>query len=65
VDGLVSVLAYADTVIRDCHVVGAGSADAWSPVLVERASGVELRGIRVETNSFAISDTCCALGAKA
>jgi hypothetical protein len=65
VDGLVSVLAYADTVIRDCHVVGAGSADAWSPVLVERASGVELRGIRVETNSSAISNTCCALGAKA
>jgi hypothetical protein len=65
VDGLVSVLAYADTVIRDCRVVGAGSADAWSPVLVERASGLELRDIRVETNSSVISDTCCALGAKA
>jgi hypothetical protein len=65
VDGVVSVLAYADTVIRDCHVVGAGSADAWSPVLIEQASGVELRGIQVETDSSVISDTCCVLGAKA
>jgi hypothetical protein len=65
VDGLVSVLSYADTVIRDCHVVGAGSAAAWSPVLVERASGVELRDIRVETVSSAVSETCCPLGAKA
>ena len=65
VDGLVSVLAYSDTVIRDCHVVGTGSADAWSPVLVERASGVDLRGIQVETSSSAVSDTCCTLGTKA
>ena len=66
VDGLVSVLAYTDAVVRDCHVVGTGSSDAWSPVLVERATGVELRDIRVSTNpSTAPEAACCPLGVKA
>jgi hypothetical protein len=64
VDGLVSVLAYSDAVIRDCHLVGAGSGDAWSPVLVERADGVELRDIRVGTLPPAVSQACCALGGR-
>jgi len=61
VDGLVSVLAYTDTVIRDCHLVGAGTGKTWSPVLVEQASGVELRELRFETTR---PGTCCPLGAK-
>ena len=59
VDGLVSVLAYRDTVIRDCRLAGTGRADSWSPVLFEQATGVELRDVRVETATGA----CCRLGA--
>ncbi|MEV0896693.1 hypothetical protein [Actinoplanes sp. NPDC049802] len=51
VDGVVSVLAYRDAVIRDCRLTGAGSADTWSPVLFERASGVELRDVRLTTGA--------------
>jgi len=65
VDGLVSVLAYTDATIRDCHIVGAGSGDAWSPVLIEQATGVELRDIRIETNPPAAPKPCCPLGVKA
>ncbi|GAB1644790.1 hypothetical protein [Krasilnikovia sp. MM14-A1259] len=61
VDGEVTVLRYADTVIRDCRLAGTGRADAWSPIVVERAAGVQLRGIRVDT----ATDDCCALGARA
>jgi len=64
VDGLVSVLPYKDAVIRDCHLVGAGSSEAWSPVLVERAAGVQLHGIRVGTHPSDAADPCCALGTK-
>jgi len=65
VDGLVSILPYTDAVIRDCHLVGAGSGETWSPVLIERAAGVQLRDIRFETNPPDGADACCALGAKA
>jgi hypothetical protein len=44
VDGLVSVLAYRDTAITRCRLIGAGTGE-WSPVLMERADGVELRDI--------------------
>ena len=60
VDGLVSLLAYTDTVVRDCRLVGVGTGAAWSPVLVEQATGVELRDIQVSS----LSDSCCALGAR-
>jgi hypothetical protein len=63
VDGLVSVLAYTDAVIRDCHLVGTGTGDAWSPVLIERATGVDLRDLRIGTSPSA--GACCALGGKA
>jgi len=57
VDGLVSVLAYRDTVIRDCRLAGTGRADSWSPLLFEKATGVELRDVRVQT----ATDACCRL----
>ena len=60
VDGVVSELRYANTLIRDCRLTGAGQAH-WSPVLVEQAPGVELRDITI---SSAASD-CCPLGAAA
>jgi hypothetical protein len=58
VDGVVSVLRYTDTVIRDCVIAGRGDA-SWSPVLMDRADGVELRDIRVQS----ATDGCCPLGA--
>jgi hypothetical protein len=61
VDGLVSVLPYTDAVIRDCRLVGTGSAGLWSPVVVEQASGVELHDIRVDSTPSSTSDSCCAL----
>ncbi|WP_232533651.1 hypothetical protein [Plantactinospora sp. KBS50] len=58
VDGQVSVLRYADTVVRDCVLRRAGGTDArsWAPLLLERAAGVALRGIRVES---ADDGVCC------
>ena len=61
VDGLVSVLTYTDALIRDCRIVGVGSGDSWSPLLVEQAGGVQLRDIEIES----ASESCCALGARA
>ncbi|MFC7529586.1 hypothetical protein [Actinoplanes sp. GCM10030250] len=58
VDGLVSVLTYRDVTVRDCHLIGIGTGDAWSPVTIERATGVELSGIHVATTP---SDDCCPL----
>jgi hypothetical protein len=57
VDGVVSVLRYTDTVIRDCVIAGRGTG-SWSPVLIERADGVELRDIQVRS----AADGCCPLG---
>lgn len=51
IDGVVSVLTYRDTVIRDCRLTGAGHSGKWSPVLVEQAAGVELRGIEIATDA--------------
>jgi len=63
VDGLVSVLEYQRALIRDCVLTGVGG-ESWSPILVERASGVELRNIRMD--SAADSDSaCCPLGTHA
>ena len=59
VDGVVSVLAYKDTLIRDCSVAGTGTADAWSPILVEQASGVEFRSIVTGSRP---DEKCCRLG---
>ena len=49
IDGVVSVLTYRDTVVRDCRLVGAGTGASWSPVLVEQAPGVALRDIMIAT----------------
>jgi hypothetical protein len=49
VDGLVSVLAYRDTAIRGCRLAGAGTGDAWSPILFEQAVGVVVEDISVTT----------------
>lgn len=51
IDGVVSVLTYRDAVIRDCLLTGTGQADRWSPIVVEQAAGVELRGVRIETGT--------------
>ena len=64
VDGVVSVLRYRDTVIRDCTLRGAGTGEAWSPILIERADGVELRNISTATNSLSDSSVCCVRTAK-
>jgi hypothetical protein len=61
VDGVVSLLSYHDAVIRDCRLVGVGSGEAWSPILVERADGVSFSGIEMAS----APETCCALGRKA
>ena len=57
VDGVVTVLNYTDTLIRDCRVVGTGTAEAWSPVVVEQASGVEFRTIVTGSRHDTV---CCA-----
>ena len=59
VDGLVSVLRYSDTVIRDCTLRGTGSGEAWSPMVIERAEGVELRNNVFESDSAHQSPSCC------
>jgi hypothetical protein len=51
VDGLVSVLTYRDSTVRDCRLTGAGTGDDWSPLIVERASGVTLQDITVSTHA--------------
>jgi hypothetical protein len=61
VDGVISVLTYHDATIHDCRLIGAGSGETWSPLLVERASGVTFRDIEMAS----ASDECCPLGAKA
>ncbi|GAA2596581.1 hypothetical protein GCM10010435_89760 [Winogradskya consettensis] len=58
IDGEVSVLTYRDTAIRNCTLRGAGTGDAWSPILVERAVGVEIDQITLTT---AGSEDCCRL----
>ena len=47
IDGVVSVLRYRDCVIRDCVLLGAGTGDAWSPIVVERATGVALHNTTI------------------
>ncbi|GIF15244.1 hypothetical protein [Actinoplanes teichomyceticus] len=58
VDGVVSVLAYRDSVVRDCRLAGSGTGHDWSPVRFERACGVELRDVTVTTGA----GDCCRLG---
>ncbi|MFI5935084.1 hypothetical protein [Actinoplanes sp. NPDC051494] len=60
IDGEVSVLHYRDTVIRDCTLRGAGTGDSWSPVLMERADGVELSNVVTVTGG---SVACCSRAA--
>jgi hypothetical protein len=64
VDGRVGLLEYTNTVIRDCRLMGAGSGPMWSPIVVELASGVELRDI-VSSSSVPGVGACCALAARA
>ena len=64
VDGLVSVLQYRDTTIRDCTLRGTGTGDSWSPVVVERAEGVALRGIVASSDDPTAAATCCRVAAK-
>lgn len=61
VDGLISELSYENAVIRDCRLVGVGGT-SWSPLVVERAPGVELRDISF--SSAVSGDGCCPLGVK-
>ncbi|BBH65829.1 hypothetical protein ACTI_25140 [Actinoplanes sp. OR16] len=49
IDGAVTVLDYRDTVIRDCHLRGQGTAGSWSPILVEQAPGVTLESLTITT----------------
>jgi hypothetical protein len=51
IDGVVSVLRY-----RDCVLLGSGTGDAWSPLVIERADGVELRDNRIGTGA---GGDCC------
>jgi hypothetical protein len=60
IDGVVSLLRYRDTVIRDCTLRGAGTGQVWSPLVFERAAGVELRDNRVETGPITGPAPCCA-----
>ncbi|GGQ74890.1 right-handed parallel beta-helix repeat-containing protein [Couchioplanes azureus] len=62
VDGAVTVLRYADTVIRDCRLSGTGTAGTWSPVLVEQAPQVQLRNIRIDSDAPSPGRPCCELG---
>ena len=62
VDGLVSVLHYRDTTIRDCTLRGAGTGDNWSPIVLERAAGVTLRDITATTEPLPPGEACCPLG---
>jgi len=59
VDGVVSVLTYRDARIRDCTISGTGSGDQWSPIVIEQASGVELRSIMTGSRP---AGKCCSLG---
>ena len=59
VDGVVSVLTYRDALIRDCVISGVGSGDQWSPIVVEQASGVELRSVMTGSRP---AGRCCSLG---
>ncbi|MFI7602604.1 hypothetical protein [Actinoplanes sp. NPDC049681] len=59
VDGVVSVLRYRDTVIRNCRIRGAGTGESWSPILLERAEGVDLRDISVQSDLPGESAACC------
>ncbi|MEV4703793.1 hypothetical protein [Actinoplanes sp. NPDC049316] len=64
VDGLVSVLRYRDTTIRDCTLRGTGTGDSWSPVVVERAEGVTLRDIVTASDHSTEPGACCRVAAK-
>jgi hypothetical protein len=59
VDGVVSVLTYRDALIRDCTISGSGTGDAWSPLVVEQAAGVEFRAVVTGSRH---DGKCCALG---
>jgi hypothetical protein len=59
VDGAVSVLRYSDAVVRDCVLRRTGGeTPSWAPVVLERADGVALHNVRVETGTPA---DCCPL----
>jgi hypothetical protein len=62
VDGRISHLQYAGAVVRNCRLIGSGSGPAWSPLFVEQAPGVELRG--VTASSIPDTGTCCTLAAR-
>ena len=64
VDGVVSVLSYRDTTIHDCTLHGVGTGDSWSPVVVERAEGVALRGIVASSDAPTEPGACCRVAAK-
>ena len=60
IDGLVSVLGYTDTVIRDCVITRADRADgSWSPIVIERAGTVELRDITLHQHTTTPDARCC------
>ncbi|PRY29604.1 hypothetical protein [Pseudosporangium ferrugineum] len=64
VDGVVSVLRYRDTVIRDCRLRGTGTGESWSPIVMERAEGVELRDNSFESDLLGEAAACCPRAAR-
>jgi hypothetical protein len=61
IDGKVSVLKYSDAVIRDCTLRGTGTGDQWQPILIERATGVDLRNIVATTDAVPEGERCCPI----
>ncbi|WP_229076153.1 hypothetical protein [Actinoplanes sp. DH11] len=47
IDGVVTVLEYRDSVVRNCRLAGVGTGVSWSPLVVEQAAGVALENITV------------------
>lgn len=64
IDGEVTVLHYRDAVIHDCRLRGAGTGESWSPIVMERAEGVELRDNTFTTDTLSESSACCLRSAK-
>ncbi|MEV4637706.1 hypothetical protein AB0J80_10170 [Actinoplanes sp. NPDC049548] len=59
IDGVVSVLRYRDTAIRNCRLRGTGTGESWSPILMERATGVAIHDISVDSTIPVGSAACC------
>lgn len=64
IDGLVSVLKYSETTVRDCTFRGTGTGKSWSPVLIEQADGIEFHNIVAATTwDLPEGGRCCPVAA--